>query len=77
MDIRDGTELQEMGHAVGSEHCPRGLLEFKADPTSASHDAQLQPDWPVLLHCAAGGRAALAKKLVLDRGYTQVDNLLY
>ena len=75
LDIRDGTELQEMGRAVGSVHVPRGLLEFKADPTSASHDPRLSPDRPVVLHCAAGGRAALAGKLLLDMGYTQVFNL--
>ena len=75
LDIRDGTELQEMGYAVGSVHVPRGLLEFKADPTSASHDPRLSPDRPVVLHCAAGGRAALAGKLLLDMGYTQVFNL--
>ena len=75
LDIRDGTELQEMGRAEGSVHCPRGLLEFRADPASASHDARLQPDRPGGLHCAAGGRAALAGKLLLDMGYTQVFNL--
>ncbi len=75
LDIRDGTELQENGRAVGSVHISRGLLEFKADPTSASYDPRLSPDKPVVLHCAAGGRAALAGKLLMDMGYTQVFNL--
>ena len=75
LDIRDSAELAETGRAVGSLHIPRGSLEFKADPTSASRDLQLQLDRPVVLHCAAGGRAALAGKLLMDMGYTQVYNL--
>ena len=62
IDIRDGLELQASGKAVGSLHIPRGLLEFRADPASSSHEAQLRPDRPVVLHCAAGGRAALADR---------------
>ena len=75
VDIRDGIELQDTGKAEGSLHIPRGLLEFRADPASSSHEARLSPDRPVVLHCAAGGRAALAGKLLKDMGYTQVFNL--
>ncbi|MEO8244193.1 MAG: rhodanese-like domain-containing protein [bacterium] len=75
LDIRDGTELQESGRAAGSVHIPRGMLEFKADPASPSHDPRLNRDLPIVLHCAAGGRAALAGKLLLDMGYTKVFNL--
>ena len=75
LDIRDTAELADTGHAVGSLHIPRGSLEFKADPTSPAHDPKLQFDRPIVLHCAAGGRAALAGKLLMDMGYTQVFNL--
>ncbi len=75
VDIRDGIEVQDTGKAEGSLHIPRGLLEFRADPASSSHEARLRPDRPVVLHCAAGGRAALAGKLLKDMGYTQVFNL--
>ena len=75
VDIRDGTELAASGKAVGSVHIPRGMLEFKADPASPSHEPLLRQDRPVVLHCAAGGRAALAGKLLIDMGYTQVFNL--
>ena len=75
LDIRDSAELAETGHAAGSVHIPRGSLEFKADPTSPAYDARLHLDQPIVLHCAAGGRAALAGKLLLDMGYTKVFNL--
>lgn len=75
LDVRDAPELLASGHATGSHHIPRGMLEFRADPTSPSHDPQLQPDRPVILHCASGGRSALAGKLLVDMGYTQVFNL--
>ena len=75
LDIRDSTELADTGKAVGSLHIPRGSLEFKADPASPSYEPKLQPNTPIVLHCAAGGRAALAGKLLLDMGYTQVFNL--
>ena len=75
VDIRDGTELAATGKAAGSVHIPRGLLEFKADPASPSYEPKLRLDKPVVLHCAAGARAALAGKLLQDMGYTQVYNL--
>lgn len=75
LDIRDSAELHDTGKAVGSVHIPRGSLEFKADASLPSYDPRLQKDTPIVLHCAAGGRAALAGKLLLDMGYTQVFNL--
>lgn len=75
LDIRDSAELAANGKAVGSTHIPRGSLEYKADPASATYDPSLNFDRPIVLHCAAGGRAAMAGKLLLDMGYTQVFNL--
>ncbi|MBV8839261.1 MAG: hypothetical protein JO000_22220 [Alphaproteobacteria bacterium] len=34
-----------------------------------------ETDRPVILHCASGGRAALAGKLLKDMGYQKVFNL--
>lgn len=75
LDIRDSTELEKIGRAEGSHHVPRGMLEFRADPASPYYDPQLRPDRPVVLHCASGGRAALAGKLLKDMGYAEVYNL--
>lgn len=75
LDIRDAPELEKAGRAVGAHHIPRGMLEFRADPESPYHDPVMDPDRTVVLHCASGGRAALAGKLLQDMGYRQVYNL--
>jgi rhodanese-related sulfurtransferase len=68
VDVRDGTEVAATGKAAGA-------LEFKACTESATHDKNFAKDRPVILHCASGGRAALAGKLLKDMGYQQVYNL--
>ena len=75
VDIRDSAELASTGKAAGSVHIPRGSLEFKADPASPMADKNFAFDRPVIFHCASGGRAALAGKLLKDMGYQQVFNL--
>lgn len=75
VDVRDGTEVAATGKAAGAIHIPRGLLEFKADPTSPTADKHFSTDKTVILHCASGGRAALAGKLLKDMGYDKVYNL--
>ncbi len=75
IDVRDGTEVAASGKAAGALHIPRGSLEFKADPASPTAEKALAFDKPVILHCASGGRAALAGKLLKDMGYERVYNL--
>ena len=75
LDVRDAPELDANGRAEGSHHVPRGMLEFRADPATPFHDPELQFERPVILHCASGGRAALAGKLLKDLGYQEVYNL--
>ena len=75
IDIRDSAELAQTGKAEGAVHIPRGSLEFKADLSAPTADKSLAYDKPVILHCAGGGRAALAGKLLKDMGYEQVHNL--
>ena len=75
VDVRDGTEVAATGKAAGALHIPRGSLEFKACPVSPTADKNLSPDKTVILHCASGGRAALAGKLLKDMGYEKVYNL--
>ena len=75
VDIRDSSELAATGKAAGALHIPRGSLEFKADTTSPTAEKALATDKPVILHCASGGRAALAGKLLKDMGYEKVYNL--
>lgn len=75
LDIRDAPELAQNGRAAGAHHIPRGMLEFRAEAGSPYHDPELRVDRPVVLHCASGGRAALAGKLLKDMGYQEVYNL--
>ena len=75
VDVRDGTEVAATGKAAGAIHIPRGSLEFKADPASPTAEKALSTDKTVILHCASGGRAALAGKLLKDMGYDKVYNL--
>jgi rhodanese-related sulfurtransferase len=75
VDLRDSAELAATGKAAGAVHIPRGSLEFKADLSSPTAEKSLAFDKPVILHCASGGRAALAGKLLKDMGYEKVYNL--
>jgi rhodanese-related sulfurtransferase len=75
LDIRDSAELQASGKIAGALHVPRGSLEFKADPENPGYDPAFQKDRPILIHCAAGGRAALAGKTLQEMGYANVINI--
>ena len=75
LDVRDGTEVQQSGKIKGALNVSRGLLEFRADPDSPYYNPALQKDKTILLHCASGGRSALAAKTLQDMGYTSVFNI--
>ena len=74
VDIREAEELQG-GRIEGSVHVPRGMLEFRADPTSPYHQEPLEPSKRVILHCASGGRSALAAATLKEMGYQNVAHL--
>ena len=74
VDVRDGTEVAQSGKVKGAVHVSRGLLEFRADPESPTHDKNFARDKSVILYCGSGGRAALAGKLLKDMGYAHVYN---
>ncbi len=75
VDVRDAAEVQQSGKVAGAVHVSRGLLEFRADPDSPTHDKNFAKDKTVILYCGSGGRAALAGKLLKDMGYERVHNL--
>jgi rhodanese-related sulfurtransferase len=75
VDLREPAELAATGKIPGSVHVPRGMLEFHADPSSPYHLAQLDPSKRVILHCAAGGRSALAAATLKDMGYERAAHL--
>lgn len=75
VDIRDAPELEAAGRIPGAIHVSRGMLEFRADPTSPYHQAELDPSKRVILHCASGGRSALAVRTLQEMGYEDVAHL--
>lgn len=74
VDIRDAPERAQ-GCIAGAVHASRGMLEFYADPSSPAHKPELDPQRRVILHCASGGRSALAVLSLRALGYVDVAHL--
>ena len=75
VDLREPGERAQNGAIPGAVHAPRGMLEFYADPTNSYHRPEFAPDRRVVLHCASGGRSALAADTLRQLGYTNVAHL--
>ena len=75
VDIRDADQRSADGSIPGAVHASRGMLEFYADPTSPYHRPEFDPDARVILHCASGGRSALAADTLKELGYSNVAHL--
>jgi rhodanese-related sulfurtransferase len=75
VDLRESEERRQHGAIPGAVHMPRGMLEFYADPSLPDHRAELEPGRRIVLHCASGGRSALAADLLRDMGYTNVAHM--
>ncbi len=75
VDIREPLEREQMGTIPGAVEAPRGMLEFLADPASPYHREEFRPDRRVILHCASGGRSALATVMLQELGYSNVAHL--
>lgn len=74
VDVRDAPE-REAGVIPGAVHASRGMLEFYADPASPYHKPEFDPTKRVILHCASGGRSALAVHALRELGYANVAHL--
>lgn len=75
VDLREPSEREQNGVIAGAVSAPRGMLEFYADPTSPYHRQEFDPQKRVILHCASGGRSALAALTLKQMGYTNVAHL--
>jgi rhodanese-related sulfurtransferase len=75
VDLREPAERTNDGTIPGAVHAPRGMLEFYADPTSPYHRPEFDPSGRVILHCASGGRSALAADTLRGMGYGNVAHL--
>lgn len=68
VDVRNDGEVAQSGKVTGALHIP--LDQFVNIYASA-----VNKDKVILLYCASGARSALAGKLLLENGYTDVRNL--
>ena len=75
IDIRESEELKENGKKPGSVHAPRGMLEFYADASLPYHRPEFDKNKKIILHCASGGRSALAAATLKQMGYENVAHL--
>ena len=74
VDVRDAPELTN-GTIPGAVHASRGMLEFYADPNSPYYKSELNPENRIILHCASGGRSALAVHTLRELGYNNVAHM--
>lgn len=75
IDIRESEELKQNGRIAGSIHAPRGMLEFYADPSLPYHKPEFDKNKRIILHCASGGRSALAVATLKQMGYENIAHL--
>ena len=75
IDIRESEELKQNGRIGGSVHAPRGMLEFYADESLPYHKPEFDKSKRIILHCASGGRSALAASTLKQMGYENVAHL--
>jgi rhodanese-related sulfurtransferase len=75
VDVREPGERDTHGFIEGGKSVPRGLLEFHADPASPAHDADFDRKRRIILHCASGGRSALAGYALRLLGFEDVAHL--
>ncbi|WP_162425665.1 rhodanese-like domain-containing protein [Pontibacter pudoricolor] len=75
IDIRESDELSQNGKIAGSVHSPRGMIEFHADETLPYHKPEFDKNKRLILHCASGGRSALATSTLKQMGYENVAHL--
>ena len=68
IDVRNDGEVAQSGKIAGALHIP--LDQFVNMYASA-----VSKDKVILLYCASGARSALAGRLLLENGYTDVHNL--
>ena len=75
IDVREESEVYNLGIIKNAVHIPRGLIEFKLSPNSPDNPVSINDDTNILVYCAGGYRSALAAKSLLDLGFKNVYNL--
>ncbi|TKC93034.1 rhodanese-like domain-containing protein [Polyangium fumosum] len=72
IDVRTPDEYAER-HLDNATNIPVGEFETRLSEVEKLTGGDKTK--PIVVHCAAGPRAARAKKILLEAGYTQVTNL--
>jgi rhodanese-related sulfurtransferase len=72
VDLRSVDERERTGIIPGSRHVPRSVLEWRADPTSESHDPTLAGRRLVLV-CGQGYSSSLAAASLVQLGVDAGD----
>ena len=75
IDVREESEVYNLGVIKNAIHIPRGLIEFKLSPNSPNNPVLINDDTNILVYCAGGYRSALAAKSLMDLGFRNVYNL--
>jgi len=75
IDIRESEELTQNGRIAGAIHAPRGMLEFYADPSMPYYKPEFDKSKKIILHCASGGRSALATVTLKQMGYENIAHM--
>ena len=75
IDVREESEVYNLGLIKNAVHIPRGLIEFKLSPNSPNNPVLIEDNTHILVYCAGGYRSALAAKSLLDLGFKNVYNL--
>ncbi|KQT44496.1 rhodanese [Aureimonas sp. Leaf454] len=75
LDVREPAELLQTGKLKAALNIPKSRLADRADPRSAEHDPVFSPAKTILVHCAAGARAASAGQTLKALGYDSVYNI--
>ncbi|MGH3087049.1 MAG: rhodanese-like domain-containing protein [Rubrobacteraceae bacterium] len=68
LDVREPVEWEE-ARIREAKLLPRGLLEYMAAEVLPDKNAR------IVIHCATGGRGALAAKTLKEMGYENVANM--
>jgi len=73
VDIRAESQRSTSGVVPGSVFIPRNVLEWRADPTSESHDERIPAGARVILICGQGYQSSLAAATLRYLGVDATD----
>ena len=75
IDVREESEVYNLGLVKNAIHIPRGLIEFKLAPNSQNNPVPITDDTILLVYCAGGYRSALAALTLQSLGFNKVYNI--